>query len=183
MDDQALEPIQPGRLTVPSEMVAEIAAGLEEPKDIAMRYGIAGQAWDDLKNWTPFQNAVAAQKAEYEKSGFTFKVKAKMLTEDVFEDAYKRARSSDATLLQKLEFVKLGAKLADMEPKNTQAAPTGPAFSITINMGDESTKPKTIDITPQYVEKTDENVHEMVDKIENVHEMVEKIVENEAKTG
>jgi len=172
MDDQALEPIQPGRLTVPSEMVAEIAAGLEEPKDIAMRYGIAGQAWDDLKNWTPFQNAVAAQKAEYEKSGFTFKVKAKMLTEDVFEDAYKRARSSDATLLQKLEFVKLGAKLADMEPKNTQAAPTGPAFSITINMGDESTKPKTIDITPQYVEKTDENVHEMVDKIEN-----------EAKTG
>jgi len=169
MDDQALEPIQPGRLTVPSEMVAEIAAGLEEPKDIAMRYGIAGQAWDDLKNWTPFQNAVAAQKAEYEKSGFTFKVKAKMLTEDVFEDAYKRARSSDATLLQKLEFVKLGAKLADMEPKNTQAAPTGPAFSITINMGDESTKPKTIDITPQYVEKTDENEHEMV--------------ENEAKTG
>ena len=183
MDDQALEPIQPGRLTVPSEMVAEIAAGLEEPKDIAMRYGIAGQAWDDLKNWTPFQNAVAAQKAEYQKSGFTFKVKARMLTEDVFEDAYKRARSSDATLLQKLEFVKLGAKLADMEPKNTQAAPTGPAFSITINMGDESTKPKTIDITPQYVEKTDENVHEMVDKIENVHEMVEKIVENEAKTG
>lgn len=169
MDDQALEPIQPGRLTVPSEMVAEIAAGLEEPKDIAMRYGIAGQAWDDLKGWTPFQNAVAAQKAEYEKSGFTFKVKAKMLTEDVFEDAYKRARSSDATLLQKLEFVKLGAKLADMEPKNTQAAPTGPAFSITINMGDESTKPKTIDITPQYVEKTDENTHEMV--------------ENEAKTG
>lgn len=169
MDDQALEPIQPGRLTVPSEMVAEIAAGLEEPKDIAMRYGIAGQAWDDLKNWTPFQNAVAAQKAEYEKSGFTFKVKAKVLTEDVFEDAYKRARSSDATLLQKLEFVKLGAKLADMEPKNTQAAPTGPAFSITINMGDESTKPKTIDITPQYVEKTDENEHEMV--------------ENEAKTG
>jgi hypothetical protein len=36
-------------------------------------------------------------------------------------------------------------------------------------MGDESAKPKTIDITPQYVEKTDENEHEMV--------------KNEAKTG
>ena len=165
MDDQALEPIQPGRLTVPSEMVAEIAAGLEEPKDIAFRYGIAGEAWDDLSKWAPFQNAVASQKAEYEKSGFTFKVKAKMLTEDVFEDAYKRARSSDATLLQKLEFVKLGAKLADMEPKNTQAVASGPAFSITINMGDEAAKPKTIDITPKNVENDQE------------------MVENEVKTG
>ena len=145
MDDSTDLLPEPGRLTIPSEMVAEIAAGLEEPKDIAFRYGIVGQGWEELKNWAPFQNAVAAQRAEYEKSGFTFKMKARLLTEDVFDQAYKFAKSTETSLLQKLEFVKVGAKLADMEPKNTAQAASGPAFSITINLADQ-TKPKAIDL-------------------------------------
>lgn len=136
-----------GRLSVPSEMVAEIAAGMENPTDIAFRYGIVGQAWKELQAWVPFQNAVAAQKAEFEKTGYTFKVKARILTEDVFDDAYRIARSNASTLLQKLEFIKVGAKLADMEPKNNQQVAAGPGFSITINLG-ENPKPQTIDITP-----------------------------------
>lgn len=132
---------EPGRLSISSEMVAEIAAGLEDPKDIAFRHGIAGQAWEELKNWQPFQNAVAAQKAEYEKSGFTFKMKARLLTEDVFDQAYKFAKSTETSLLQKLEFVKLGAKLGDMEPKQTAAAAAGPGFSITINLANDAQKP------------------------------------------
>jgi hypothetical protein len=140
-------------------MVAEIAAGLEEPRDIAFRYGIAGKAWDELQKWVPFQNAVATQKAEYEKNGFTFKVKAKVLTEDVFEEAYRHAKSNQSTLLQKLEFIKVGAKLADMEPKTNQAVANGPGFSITINLGDVSKKPEVIDMTPERVEKIEEIVH------------------------
>lgn len=139
---ETLEEFLPGRLSIPSEMVAEIAAGLEEPKDIAFRYGIVGTAWEDLKAWVPFQNAVAAQKAEYEKSGFTFKVKARVLTEDVFEQAYKFAKSSETSLLQKLEFVKLGAKLADMEPKPTAQTAAGPGFSIVINLAEPKIDPK-----------------------------------------
>lgn len=135
-EDLIHEPESGGRLNVPSEMVAEIAAGLEDPADIAFRYGIAGKCWQDLTKWPPFQNAVAAQKAEYEKNGFTFKVKAKVLTEDVFEDAYKLARSNETSLLQKLEFVKLGAKLADMEPRPNAQVAAGPGFSITINLGE-----------------------------------------------
>jgi hypothetical protein len=159
MDETDLLP-EPGRLSIPSEMVAEIAAGLEDPKDIAFRYGIAGQAWESLTKWTPFQNAVAAQKAEYEKSGFTFKVKAKVLTEDVFEEAYRHAKSNHSTLLQKLEFIKVGAKLADMEPKSNQAVATGPGFSITINLGDSTKRVETIDMTTERVDKTQESVHE-----------------------
>jgi hypothetical protein len=142
-DSQSNDDIQelPGRLEIPSEMVAEIAAGLEEPRDIAFRYGIAGAAWEDLQKWIPFQNAVAAQRAEYDKSGFTFKIKAKLLTEDVFEQAYKFAKSSDTSLLQKLEFIKVGAKLADMEPKNTAQPVAGPGFSITINLAEPAAQP------------------------------------------
>jgi hypothetical protein len=135
---------EPGKLAISSEMVAEIAAGLEDPKDIAFRHGIAGKAWEDLKNWLPFQNAVAAQKAEYEKSGYTFKMKARLLTEDVFDQAYKYAKSTETSLLQKLEFIKLGAKLGDMEPKQTSQTQAGPGFSITINLAEPKT-PITID--------------------------------------
>jgi hypothetical protein len=145
-----------GRLSIPSEMVAEIASGLEDPTDIAFRYGIVGEAWRELQKWVPFQNAVAAQKAEFEKTGFTFKVKARMLTEDVFDDAYRIARSNASTLVQKLEFIKVGAKLADMEPKTNQQTVAGPGFSITINLGD-SPKPVMKDIT---VETKEEKVHE-----------------------
>jgi len=149
MDDSTDLLPEPGRLTISSEMVAEIAAGLEDPKDIAFRHGIAGQAWEELKNWPPFQNAVATQKAEYEKSGFTFKMKARLLTEDVFDQAYKFAKSTETSLLQKLEFIKVGAKLGEMEPKPTAATAAGPGFSITINLANNAQKqPETIDMEP-----------------------------------
>ena len=150
----------PTPLDIPAEMVVAIATGFEEPKEIAARYGFEGARWKQLSEWKPFLDAVAQQKAEFETNGNTFRLKAKVLTEDVFEDAYKIARSNDSTLMQKLEFVKLGAKLADMEPKasaNVQSA--GAGFSITINMGthkDVSKKADIVDISPKQIENDDE---------------------------
>ena len=132
--DEELIPTAPPALEVPQELILAIAMGMEDPKEVASRYGYEGLKWEMLKAWKPFTDAVAAKKAELETSGITFKIKAKALTEDVFEDAYKIARSNDATLLQKLEFIKLGAKLGDMEPKTNVQTQTGPGFSITINI-------------------------------------------------
>ena len=151
-DDFEIGPFKPDSpLSFPGDLVIALATGLEEPDVVAARYGFEGRDWDQLKKWKPFQAAVQAQIAEFEKNGATFKLKAKALTEDVFEEAYKIARGNDASLLQKLEFIKLGAKLADMEPKaNTQVA-AGPGFSISINFSQPPKhveQPKTIDITP-----------------------------------
>jgi hypothetical protein len=145
MDDELL-PIQPPppALDIPQEMILAIAVGMEDPQEIAARYGFENTRWTSLQQWKPFNDAVAKQKAELEQNGVTFRIKAKALTEDVFEDAYKIARSNDATLLQKLEFIKLGAKLGDMEPKANAQIAAGPGFSITINLAD--TAKKTIDI-------------------------------------
>lgn len=132
--DEELIPTTPPALDVPQELILNIAMGMEDPKEIASRYGFDGIKWEKLQSWKPFADAVAAKRAELETSGITFKIKAKALTEDVFEDAYKIARSNDATLLQKLEFVKLGAKLGDMEPKTNTQVQAGPGFSITINL-------------------------------------------------
>lgn len=147
-DDVEFLPAYKPALSAPQELILNIAIGMEEPAVIAARYGIEGADWANLQAYRPFQIAVEKQKAELEASGLTFRVKAKALTEDVFEEAYKIARSNDATLMQKLEFIKLGAKLADMEPKaNTQVA-AGPGFSISINFSTPKPENKVIDITP-----------------------------------
>lgn len=144
--DEELIPTAPPALEVPQELILAIAMGMEDPKEIASRYGYEGLKWEMLGAWKPFTDAVAAKKAELETSGITFKIKAKALTEDVFEDAYRIARGNDATLLQKLEFVKLGAKLGDMEPKTNTQVQAGPGFSITINIAQpKKEEPETID--------------------------------------
>jgi hypothetical protein len=146
MDEELLPTTPPPALDVPQEMILAIAIGMEEPSEIASRYGFEGDRWKVLSVWKPFLDAVAKQKAELEQNGITFRIKAKALTEDVFEDAYKIARSNDATLLQKLEFIKLGAKLGDMEPKASAQVASGPGFSITINITDPPKKPEVVDV-------------------------------------
>jgi hypothetical protein len=143
--DEELIPTAPPALEVPQELILAIAMGMEDPKEVASRYGYEGLKWEMLTAWKPFTDAVAAKRAELETSGITFKIKAKALTEDVFEDAYRIARGNDATLLQKLEFVKLGAKLGDMEPKTNTQAVAGPGFSITINVSPPKTETVIID--------------------------------------
>lgn len=146
MDEELLPtPPQPA-LDIPQEMILAMAIGMEEPEEIASRYGFEGIRWKSLQVWKPFNDAVAKQKAELEQNGVTFRIKAKALTEDVFEDAYKIARSNDATLLQKLEFIKLGAKLGDMEPKASAQVASGPGFSITINITDPPKKQEVVDV-------------------------------------
>jgi hypothetical protein len=147
--DEELIPTQPQpALDIPQEMILALAIGMEEPDQIASRYGFEGFDWKKLQAWKPFNDAVAKQKAELEQNGVTFRIKAKALTEDVFEDAYKIARSNDATLLQKLEFIKLGAKLGDMEPKASAQVASGPGFSITINITDPPKKAEVVDAEP-----------------------------------
>ena len=143
--DEELIPTAPPALDVPQELILNVAIGMEDPKEVASRYGFEGLKWEKLQSWKPFTDAVAAKRAELEASGITFKIKAKALTEDVFEDAYRIARSNDATLLQKLEFIKLGAKLGDMEPKTSAQVQAGPGFSITINLAPQKTEAVTVD--------------------------------------
>lgn len=147
-----LETRVPPVVDIPPELIMGIAMGMEEPKDLAYRHGIVGVQWEQLCKWKPFLDAVAKQRAELEANGFTFRLKAKLLTEDVFDEAYKIAKSNETTLMQKIEFVKLGAKLADMEPKQSAQVAAGPGFSININFSGQPPEKKVIDVTPEKIE-------------------------------
>lgn len=116
------------------EMLLQLATGLEEPMDIVQRYGFNEDEWARLQVWPPFMAALEAKKNELQAAGVTLKVKAAFFCEDVLARAYLGVCSPDATLPQKMEFVRLSARLGDLEPKQSglPGAP-GTGFSIAIH--------------------------------------------------
>lgn len=143
---------------VPPEMVMAVAMGLEEPDVIASRHGFEGQKWAKLQKWKPFLDTVAAQRAEFEKSGLSFRIKAAMKADILADKLFVDAMGNDVTLMQRMEATKMFAKLGNLEPKEEKAAQTGTTFSISIDLGDRSVNlnaqkvAEAVDVTPKYVD-------------------------------
>jgi hypothetical protein len=134
-------------LDVPPQLVWEIAAGLENPEDVATRFGFSGAKWERLSQWPPFIMAVQQQRAEFEKNGVTFRLKAGLMAEQMMDMMFKQAVSNDSTILQKLSVFNALVDVSGLKPDKKAAVDAGPAtpkFSITINIPQGPT-PITID--------------------------------------
>lgn len=132
---------------IPQELIASIALGVEDELVVAARHGLSVEQYQLLAQLPPFQRAVAAQRAEFEKSGLTFQVMSAMQAAEVRDRVFTMAMSNDSTFPQALEALKTLAKLGNLEPKETKAASTpGVGFSININLGNRSVM---LDASPQ----------------------------------
>lgn len=138
---------QPKVVDISQKMVLEVATGWEDPQAIAARYGYEGIAWENLRVYKPFLQAVEAQKAELEQSGAILRSKMRGMTEDVIVDLYRMAKGSDTTFGQKLAFVEMGIKLGDMAPKQTQQAGAGVGSVTILFTNANAPAPMTIDAT------------------------------------
>jgi hypothetical protein len=124
-------------LDVPPQLVWECAAGLEDPDSIAARFGFEGAKWERLKQWPPFIHAVQNQRAEFERNGMTFRLKAGLMAEEMMSQMFKQAISNDSSIMQKLSVFNSLVDVAGLKPDkkavdtNVQSAPK---FSITINI-------------------------------------------------
>ncbi len=147
-------------LRVPPEMVLQIASGLDDPVDIALRYGFTAEEFTSLQAWQPFQQEVAKARAEIEKSGFDFVLDARLKAKELSNVIFLRAMSTDATFTQVHDAFRTFTEFGDLKPKPpptaNQANPGGPSgFSINIVLNsdprvqrDPNSKNHTIDITP-----------------------------------
>jgi hypothetical protein len=143
---QAMEPHH--TLDVPAQLVWECAAGVEDPALIAARYGFEGDKWERLSQWTPFIVAVQQQRAEFERTGITFRLKAGLMAEQMMDQMFKQAVSNDSTILQKLSVFNSLVEVAGLKPDKkaaVDAAGQAPKFSITINIPQAGPTPLTID--------------------------------------
>jgi hypothetical protein len=168
MNEELKDLTNPDRfLDIPPGLVASIAAGIEDPKEVASRNGIYGEAWEKLSKWKPFLDAVAAQRVEFEQSGYTFRVKSAMQAGVLSDIYFKRLLHNETSIVQLQEGVKTFTKLGDLEPKSNVQAVAGPGFSISINFS----SPKESNIVD--VKATD--------VVEKAHVKTPKTVKNDKK--
>jgi hypothetical protein len=135
-------------LDIPPQLVWECAAGLENPVDVAARFGFEGDKWERLSQWPPFITAVQTQRAEFERNGMTFRLKAGLMAEEMMAQMFKQAISVDSTILQKLSVFNSLVDVAGLKPDKKQVDTTAnaaPKFSITINFPNQQPTPVTID--------------------------------------
>ena len=147
LSPQAMEPHS--TLDVPAQLVWECAAGVEDPTQIAARFGFEGDQWARLSQWPPFIQAVQRQRAEFEREGVTFRLKAGLMAEQVMDQMFKQAVGTDSTILQKLSVFNSLVDVAGLKPEKKSAqqadASAAPKFSITINIPSAGPTPVTID--------------------------------------
>lgn len=136
-------------LDVPAQLVWEVAAGVEDPTAVAARFGFEGAKWERLSQWEPFITAVQHQRAQFQKEGVTFRLKAGMMAESLMDQMFKQAYSMDSTIMQKLSVFNSLVDVAGLKPEKKQAAAVdanaAPKFSITINIPQGGQAPLTID--------------------------------------
>jgi hypothetical protein len=147
LSPQAAEPHH--TLDVPAQLVWECAAGVEDPTIVAQRFGFEGDKWERLAQWPPFIQAVQRQRAEFEREGVTFRLKAGLMAEQVMDQMFKQAVGTDSTILQKLSVFNALVDVSGLKPEKKQAGAADPSaaprFSITINIPNGGPTPVTID--------------------------------------
>ena len=122
----------------PSEMVVALAQGMEDPLDIAARFGITAEQWEKWSVYPPLKAAVSAKRAELEKNGWVVRTKAAMQAEMLMDQVFVQAMSNDVGLMQKLETLKTLIKVGNLEPKEDKNTQAGAGFQIQINLGEQS---------------------------------------------
>ena len=127
------------QIEIPPEMVVSMAQGMVDPDEIAEKHGFTGERWEKLKVWKPFLDAVASHKAELEKTGYSFRIKAQWKAEDLADDYYLKAKAPDATFAQVQQAVQFFTRVAGLEPKEEKSSTGGEGFSVTINMNGQNT--------------------------------------------
>lgn len=121
-------------LSIPASMVTEIASALEDGKVVASRYGYSDQEWDEISKTPAFVKAVSVAKAEMDRNGTTFKLKASVMADALLDDMFSTAMKADVPLKDKATALSLLTRVAELEPKTNTQVQAGPGFSITINI-------------------------------------------------
>lgn len=133
--DVIFDPLAQTHLNWPPEMVVAIAQGLEDPEDVARRFGWEGRRWEMISTNPAFLRAVEAQRKELEANGWVLVAKAKLGAELIQDELIRIGASANTTPAQKLAIYEALCKTGDVLPKQkVNQGATGPAFSISINL-------------------------------------------------
>lgn len=129
----------------------EIAMDLYPLDQILENCEVRGIEFDRWKDNPQFLKYLKAFKEEWHSALNTHertKIKAGIVMEDFMEEAYRDLHNKKMALNHRVELGKLVAKIAGMgEPKFNTAGGSGPAFSLSINIGSNDRVTITPDVS------------------------------------
>lgn len=131
---------------IPHEMLLDIAAGMEEPVDIAFRYGFSASEYRQLEKNQQFLADIATIRAKREQSGEAAIAKAGMMYDILAEKYFLRLMDNEISTSQLAQGVEAFAVLGNRKPKAKDAAVQGAQFSITFNIPQGVQTPTTFDM-------------------------------------
>jgi hypothetical protein len=145
--------------SIPPEMLLDIAAGMEDPVDIAYRYGFSASEFKKLEQSQQFLSEVATLRSKHERSGEAAVAKAGMMYDVLAEKYFLRLMDNEATTSQLAAGVEAFATLGNRKPKAATSNVQGAQFSITFNIPNAvNTQATTIDMKSAAVERAEKLV-------------------------
>lgn len=128
-------PEVPTHLGFPPMFPIELAMGQFTPREVCEAYNITRDQFAEIVDMPVFQQAFKAAQEMLAKDGASFKVKAKMMAENVLETAYKMVHNVAMPAPVRADLAKSIVRWAGYEPiKSPQGSGVGNAFQININL-------------------------------------------------
>lgn len=146
----------------PAEMILELAKGLENPVDIAERYGYNAIQYAALENWGPFRREYERMVNKLEVEGVTYRNKAILYATDLIDRVFAAAKRPNVPLPQLIEAQKLMSKAGDLDPKPAQNVQSGATYSVKLVLKDlkagQTIEGEVVTTPPQLVDAKDDDV-------------------------
>jgi hypothetical protein len=124
-----------GQLSFDPKFAFEVALKYHPLKVIMQQYGVDKHTMRRLAQHPPFIMALKNFKREIAEQGVTFRMKAKMMSEDLLETAYLMAKNPQVPSSVRTDNIKSIVKWADLEPKkDSDSGAGGATFNLQINL-------------------------------------------------
>lgn len=123
----------PATLGFPPTLPLELALREQSKEEILAAYNIDARQWDRLRHNAVFVKAVRDAVEMLQREGMSFRVKARMQSEELLETSWKLIHAASTPAAVKADLIKHTHKVAGLEPKES-AAVVAP-LQININLG------------------------------------------------
>jgi hypothetical protein len=132
------EPEDPARLGYPPTLPVEVALRVASVKDICASYGLSHQDWLRLTEDPIFRADLAGVVKELKKEGMSFKMKARLQSEELLKTSWKMIHSptDEVPASVKADLLKFTVRAAGLDGSKDQAAngKQGTPLQIQINL-------------------------------------------------
>jgi hypothetical protein len=133
-----IKPDDPSELGWPPTLPVELALRTATPKQIKEAYGYTDDQWELLRRHPAFLKDLAAAVEMIRKEGVSFKMKARLQSEELLGTAYKMIhdKTGEVPPAVQADLLKFIVKVAGLDASKDQAAnQPGAGFSINIQLG------------------------------------------------